>query len=105
MKMIIAVIRPERLKVVKDALKEAGINGMTMFPVRGRGAQSGINLTTRTGTFCVDELEKVMLNIVVEDNLKKITVDTIRESASTGHIGDGRIFVLPVEESYKVHEE
>ena len=105
MKMIIAIIRPEKFNCVKDALKGVGINGMTSFPVRGRGAQSGIKFTTRTGTFCVDELEKVMLNIVIEDEQKKLAIDTIQSAASTGHIGDGRVFVLPVEESYRVHEE
>jgi len=104
MKMIMAIVRPEKYKSVKDALKEAGINGMTIYPVHGRGAQSGMNFTTRTGTFCVDEIEKTMLNIVVEDEQKELTIDTIRKAALTGHKGDGRIFVLPVEESYKVHD-
>jgi len=105
MKMIMAVIRPEKLKNVKDALKEANIKGMTMFPVRGRGSQSGMTFTTRTGTFCVDEIEKVMLNIVVDDEQRQLAIDAIKASAKTGHIGDGRIFVLPVEESLKVSEE
>jgi len=104
MKMIMAIIRPERFNGVKDALKEAGINGMTSFPVRGRGAQSGIMFTSRTGTFCVDELEKTMVNIIVDDEQKELAIRTIKSAASTGHIGDGRIFVLPVEESYKVNE-
>jgi Nitrogen regulatory protein PII len=105
MKMIMAVIRPEKLKNVKDALKEAGINGMTMYPVRGRGSQSGVTFTTRTGTFCVDEIEKMMLNIVVEDDQKELAINVIKNTASTDHIGDGRIFVLPVEESYKVCDD
>lgn len=100
--MIMAIIRPERVKNVKDALKAAGINGLTLFPVKGRGAQSGVYFTIRTGTFCVDEIEKMMLNIAVEDHQKQLAVDVIREHASTGHIGDGRIFILPLEESIKV---
>ncbi|MDR2698681.1 MAG: P-II family nitrogen regulator [Candidatus Methanoplasma sp.] len=104
MKMIVAIIRPERVKNVKDALKAAGINGLTLFPVKGRGAQSGVCFTTRTGTFCVDEIEKMMLNIAVDDDQKQLAVDTIKEHASTGHIGDGRIFILPLEESIKVSD-
>lgn len=102
MKMIMAVIRPERVKNVKDALKAAGIKGLTLYPVKGRGSQSGVNFTTRTGTFCVDEIEKMMLNIAIEDDQKQSVIDIIRENASTGHIGDGRIFVFPLEESIKV---
>lgn len=104
MKMIMAVIRPERLKNVKDALKDAGINGLTVYPVKGRGSQSGILFTTRTGTFCVDEIEKVMLNIAIEDDQKDTVVEIIKQSARTGHIGDGRIFVMPLEESVRVSE-
>ena len=105
MKMIVAIVRPEMSRTVKDALKDAGINGMTMFPVHGRGAQSGINFTTRTGKFCIDEIEKVMMEIVVEDSQKELAVDVIMKSARTGRHGDGRIFILPVEESYKVFGE
>lgn len=105
MKMIMAVIRPEKLKNVKDGLKDAGINGLTMYPVKGRGSQSGISFTTRTGTFCVDEIEKMMLNIAVEDDQKESVIEIIRANAKTGHIGDGRIFVLPLEESIRVSEE
>jgi len=104
MKMIMAVIRPEKVADVKDALKAAGINGLTLFPVKGRGSQAGITFTTRAGNFCVDEIEKVMLNIAVEDEQKQLAVSVIKEHASTGHIGDGRIFVLPLEESLKVYD-
>ena len=105
MKMIVAVIRPERVRNVKDGLKAAEINALTLFPVKGRGSQAGMSFTTRTGTFCVDEIEKVMLNIAVEDHQKDLVIKTIKEHASTGHPGDGRLFVLPLEESIKVFEE
>ncbi|MDN5356870.1 MAG: P-II family nitrogen regulator [Candidatus Methanomethylophilaceae archaeon] len=105
MKMIVAIIRPERLQSVKDALRCNGIMGMTMIQVKGRGSQSGVNISTRTGIFRVDEIEKIMLEIVVEDDQKQQTIDIIKEAALTGHIGDGRIFVVPVEESIKVHDE
>ncbi|MDR0523723.1 MAG: P-II family nitrogen regulator [Candidatus Methanoplasma sp.] len=105
MKMIVAIIRPERLQSVKAALTEAGISGMTIVPVRGRGSQAGIRFTTRVGSFCVDEIEKTMLEIVVEDDRKQDAIDAVRRSAATGSIGDGRIFVIPVEESLKVGGE
>lgn len=105
MKMIVAIIRPERLQNVKDALRCNGITGMTMVQVKGRGSQSGINISTRTGIFRVDEIEKVMLEMVVEDDQKQLAIDAVKEAALTGHIGDGRIFVIPVEESIKVHDE
>ena len=102
MKMIMTIVRPEMSRKVRDALKDAGIRGMTIFPVHGRGEQSGISFTTRTGTFCVDEIEKTMMNIVVDDDQKDIAIEVIMKTAYTGHHGDGRIFVMPVEESYKV---
>jgi nitrogen regulatory protein P-II 1 len=105
MKMIIAIIRPEKLQTVKDSLKEAGIRGLTITPVRGRGSQGGLCFTTRVEKVCIDELEKIKLEIVVEDDQKQLVLDTVKEAASTGHIGDGRMFVLQVEESYKVHDD
>ncbi|MFA6679962.1 MAG: P-II family nitrogen regulator [Candidatus Methanomethylophilaceae archaeon] len=105
MKMIIAYIRPERLQTVKDALKLKNVNGMTITSVRGRGSQSGLKFTNRVGEFVVDEIEKVKLEIVVEDTMEDTVIDTIVNAASTGHIGDGRIFVLPVERSIKVRSE
>lgn len=102
MKMIIAIIRPERLRAVKDALKAAGVNGITITHVTGRGSQSGIKFTTRTGEFCVDEIEKVKIEIVTDDELTETVINTIRENAETGHIGDGRIIVVPVESFTKI---
>ena len=102
MRMVVAVIRPERLQCVKDALKEAGINGMTITHVTGRGEQSGLVFTNRVGTFVVDEIEKVKVECVVDDCDEDVVVDTIRRSAETGSPGDGRIFVLPVERSVRI---
>ena len=103
MKMIVAIIRPEKLQCVKDALKAEGVHGMTITNVRGRGEQSGIKFTTRVGEFCVDEIEKV--EIVIDDVLEDAAIAAIKESADTGHMGDGRIFVLPVERSIKIRTE
>ena len=104
MKMIMAVIRPERLQHVKDALKDVGINAMTITDVRGRGQQSGLTFSNRVGTFVVDELEKTKIEIVIEDEQKDDAIKAIRAAAATGHMGDGRIFVMPVEEDIRIRE-
>ena len=104
MKMIMAVIRPERLQPVKDALKEVGINAMTITEVRGRGQQSGITFSNRVGSFTVDEITKVKIEIVLEDDEEEKAITAIRGAASTGHMGDGRIFVMPVEKSIRIRE-
>lgn len=104
MKMILAVIRPEKLQDVKDAMRSIGVNGMTITSVRGHGSQSGLRFTTRTGEFCVDELEKTKIEIVVEDDRVESVIDNIRNVAATGNIGDGRIFVIPVEASMRIRQ-
>ena len=105
MKMVMAVIRPERLQCVKDGLVEIGITGVTITHVTGRGSQSGLVFTTRVGEFVVDEIEKVKLDLVVEDEQVDAVIAKIKEKAETGHPGDGRIFVLPVERSIKIRTE
>ena len=105
MKMIMAVIRPERLQTVKDALKDIGINAMTITDVRGRGQQSGLHFTNRVGTIVVDEIEKTKIETVVDDALEQPCIDAIIKAANTGHFGDGRIFVIPVEKSIRVRQE
>lgn len=105
MKMLIAVIRPERLQCVKDALKDVGIMGMTIIHVTGHGEQMGLVFTTRVGEFIVDEIEKIQLEIVLDDDKVQLAVDTIRSKAETGHPGDGRIFILPVEQSIRIRSE
>jgi len=104
MKMIMAVIRPERLQHVKDALKDMGINAMTITDVRGRGQQSGLHFTNRVGTIVVDEIEKTKIEIVVDDTQTEATIDAVRNAACTGHMGDGRIFVMPVEMSIRIRD-
>lgn len=102
MKLVMAVIRPERLQCVKDALRDIGINGMTITHVTGRGEQMGLTFTTRVGEFVVDEIEKVKVESVVEDQDVERTIDTIRRFAETGSPGDGRIFIIPVERSIRI---
>ncbi len=105
MKMIIAMIRPEKLQNVKDALSAAGQHGMTIISARGRGEQSGLQFTTRVGTIMVDELEKTRIEICVEDEMEGPCIDAIISAANTGHMGDGRIFVLPVEKSIRIRQD
>ncbi len=100
--MVIAIFRPEKLQAVKDALKDAGINGMTITHVTGRGTQSGIKFTNRVGEFCIDEIEKVKIESVVEDSEVETVINTIHDAAVTGKMGDGRIFVIPVETSIRI---
>ncbi len=102
MKMVIAIFRPERLQCVKDGLKEIGINGMTVSHVTGRGEQMGLRFTTRVGEFIVDEIEKVKIETVIDDEDLDKVIATIRKFAETGNPGDGRIFVVPVEQSLKI---
>lgn len=102
MKMIKAIIRPERLDFVKKRLEDKGINGMTVMQVEGRGDQKGISLQYRGGAIQVDLIPKVQVEIVVRDSVTETVIQAIMEGAKTGKFGDGRIFILPVERSIKV---
>jgi nitrogen regulatory protein PII len=105
MKLITAVIRPEMLQFVKDALKEIGVNGMTITHVYGRGSQAGLRFTTRAGEIIIDELEKTKVEIVLEDEMVDKAVDAIVKSAQTGKPGDGRLIVTPVERFIRIRPE
>ncbi len=102
MKMVMAVIRPERLQCVKDGLRDMGVNGLTITHVTGRGEQMGLKFTNRVGEFIVDEIEKVKIESVVEDEKVDDVIATIKKFSETGNPGDGRIFVIPVEQSIKI---
>ena len=102
MKMIKAIIRPERLEFVKKALENNNVVGMTVTAVEGRGDQKGISLQYRGGAIQVDMIPKVMIDIVVKNKDVDTAIQIICASARTGKIGDGKIFVLPVERSIKV---
>ena len=78
---------------------------MTITDVRGHGEQAGLKFTTRVGEFCVDEIEKTKLEIVLDDGKVDDVIAAIKNAAETGHMGDGRIFVLPVERSIKIRNE
>jgi len=102
LKKIEAIIREDKLNDVKEALREIGIVGLNVFEIRGHGRQGGITLVGRSGSYQVDMLIKIQLNIILsEDNLEE-TIETILDSASTGETGDGLIFVFPVEEAIRI---
>ena len=101
-KKIEAIIREERLHDVKEALRKIGIVGMNVTEVRGHGRQGGVELSGRTGTYRVDLLPRVQLNIILSDHNVEKTIETIQEAAQTGNIGDGLIFVYPVEEVIRI---
>ena len=105
MKLITAVVRPEMCQPVKDALREAGINGMTITHVYGSGSQGGLRFTTRAGEIIIDELEKTKIEIVLEDMKVDKALDIIVKSAKTGKPGDGRIIVTPVEKFIRIRTE
>jgi len=102
MKLVKAVIKPERFEFVKKALEDKGFVGMTITEVRGRGEQKGISLEYRGGLMTVDLLPKIQIEIVVRDTDLEQLILTLTESARTGKIGDGKIFVVPVERSIRI---
>ena len=102
MKKIEAIIRPEKLNAVKDALAKQGILAMTVTNVNGRGRQKGIALQWRAGEYRVDLLPKVKIELVVnEEDVSKV-VDAIQKAAKTGRIGDGKIFISAIEEIIRI---
>jgi len=102
MNLIRAIIRPERFEIVKRALEERGITGMTITEVQGRGEQKGITLEYRGKSMIVDMLPKIQIDVIVRDNEMNDIIATIIDSAKTGKFGDGKIFILPVETVIRV---
>ncbi len=102
MKKIEAVIKPFKLDEVKDKLNEIGVQGITVSEVKGFGRQKGHTELYRGAEYVVDFLPKIKLEIVISDKLVQKVVDTIISSAQTGRIGDGKIFVLPLEDTIRI---
>lgn len=102
MKKIEAIIRPEKLEAARTALEEKGITGMTVSEIQGRGRQKGIVLQWRAGEYRVEFLPKVKLEMVVDDKDVETIISTICEVARTDKVGDGKIFVYPVEQVIRV---
>ncbi len=102
LKKIEAIIKPFKLDDVKEALNEIGIQGMTTSEVKGYGRQKGHKEIYRGAEYVVDFIPKIRVEIVVDSELAEQVVETIIKASNTGKIGDGKIFVLPVEEAIRV---
>lgn len=102
MKLVEAIIKPFKLDEVKDALHEIGIEGITVSEVKGFGRQKGHTELYRGAEYVVDFIPKVKLEIAVSDDLVAKAVETIQNTAKTGRIGDGKIFVIALEEAVRI---
>jgi len=102
MKKIEAIIKPFKLDDVKDALNEIGIKGMTISEVKGYGRQKGHTEIYRGAEYVVDFIPKIKIEIVVESDIADEVVEQVLKAANTGKIGDGKIFILPIEEVIRV---
>ncbi len=100
-----AVIQPSRFESVKEALREIGVEGMTVSEVRGHGRQKGHTEVYRGREYTVDLLPKIKLEMVLPDKLANTVVDTILKAAKTGKIGDGKIFLSRVEEAIRIRND
>jgi nitrogen regulatory protein P-II 1 len=102
MKLLKAIIRPSKVDDVKDALAKLNISGMTVTEVRGHGKQKGHTAIYRGKEYNVSLLPKMQIEVVVTNNIAEEAIHAIVEAARTGEIGDGRVFVLPVERAYRI---
>jgi nitrogen regulatory protein P-II 1 len=102
MKLVKSIVRPDKVDEVRDALEKLKIGGMTVTDVRGHGRQKGHTAVYRGKEYAVTLLPKVEIEVVVQDNVVDEVIQTIIKTARTGEIGDGRVFVLPVEQSYNI---
>src|SRR2546427_13110769 len=102
MKLLKCIVRPEKLEQVKDALTQLHVTGMTVSEVRGHGRQKGHKAIYRGTEYSVTLLPKIMIEVVLPDHLVDDSIKCIIEAARTGEIGDGRVFVLPLEQGYNI---
>jgi len=105
MKKIEAIIKPFKLEEVKDALSEVGIEGMTVIEVKGFGRQKGHTEIYRGSEYTVDFLPKIKVEVVIADNQVEAAVAAVIKAAKTGKIGDGKIFVSPIEQAVRIRTE
>ena len=102
MKLVVAIIKPHRLDEVKEALRSIGINGLTTTDVQGFGRQRGHTQVYRGAEYQVDFVPKVKIEVLAHDDQVQQIIDTVLKTARTGKIGDGKIFVMPAEEVYRI---
>ena len=105
MKFIVAIIKPFKLEEVKEALSQLGIQGMTVTEVKGFGRQKGHTEIYRGSEYTVDFLPKVKIEVVVADEVAGRVVEAIVKAAKTGKIGDGKVFVLPIEDAVRIRTD
>jgi nitrogen regulatory protein P-II 1 len=105
MKLVIAIIKPFKLEEVKDALTALGVEGMTVTEAKGFGRQKGHTEIYRGNEYTVDFLPKVRLEIALADELARAAVEAIVKHGRTGKIGDGKVFILPLEEAIRIRTE
>ncbi len=102
MKLIIAVIKPHKLEEVRDALTRIGVQGMTVSEVKGYGRQRGHTELYRGAEYVVDFLPKVRIELAVASEQQELVMETIAAAGKTGQIGDGKIFVMPIEQAVRI---
>lgn len=102
MKLIVAIVRPSKLEIVKDALSAIGVAGMTVSEVQGYGRQKGHTEIYRGAEYAISFVPKIKIEIVVPEALAERAVDEIRKAAQTGKMGDGKVFVLDVEHALRI---
>ena len=102
MKNIVAIVRQEKFEDVKRALVEVGCEGMSVSEVKGRGSQRGIKESYRGSSYCIDLIPKTRIEIVVKDEGVDLIVDAILKGARTGNIGDGKIFIHPIDDVVRI---
>lgn len=102
MKSVVAIIRQEKYQDVKKALSEVGCEGMNVSEVKGRGSQRGIRESYRGSSYCIDLIPKTRIEIIVKEEGIDLIVDAIKKSAYTGNIGDGKIFIYPVDNVIRI---
>ena len=102
MKSIVAIVRQEKLNDVKNALLDVGCEGMNVTEVKGRGSQRGIRESYRGSSYCIDLIPKTRIEVIVKDEGVDLIVDAIKKGAYTGNIGDGKIFIHPLENVIRI---
>ena len=102
MKRVVVIIRQEKFEDVKIALAEVGCEGMTVSEVKGRGSQKGVRESYRGSSYCIDLIPKTRIEIVVKDEGLDLIVNAIKKGAYTGNIGDGKIFIQPVDNVIRI---